>query len=84
MITRFALPGRVVCGLVWNMGREKNTHYLEKALDRILDGFAGKLLEVSVGTGVLTMPVYKTLPQAGITCPDRSPTYDFSTLPVCS
>ena len=84
MITCSTLPGRVVCGLVWNMGKGKNTRYLEKALSGIPDGFAGKLLEVPVGTGVLTMPVYKTLPQAGITCPDHSPTYGFSTLPVCS
>lgn len=73
MITCSTLPGRVVCGLVWNMGQEKNTRYLEKALDRIPDGFSGKLLEVPVGTGVLTMPVYKTLPQADITCLDYSP-----------
>ncbi len=48
------------------MGREKNTRYLEKALSGILDGFDGKLLEVPVGTGVLTIPVYRTLPQADI------------------
>ncbi len=73
MITCSTLPGRVVCGVVWNMDREKNTRYLEKALDRIPDGFSGKLLEVPVGTGVLTMPVYKTLPHADITCLDYSP-----------
>ena len=73
MITCSTLPGRVVCGVVWNMGREKNTRYLEKALSGIPDGFAGKLLEVPVGTGVLTMPVYKALPQADITCLDYSP-----------
>lgn len=73
MITCSTLPGRVICGLVWNMGKGKNTRYSEKALDRIPDGFSGKLLEVPVGTGVLTMPVYKTLPQADITCLDYSP-----------
>lgn len=73
MITCSTLPGRVVCGLVWNMGKGKNTRYLEKALSGIPDGFAGKLLEVPVGTGVLTMPVYKTLPQAEVTCLDYSP-----------
>lgn len=73
MITCSTLPGRVVCGLVWNMGKEKNTRYLEKALSGIPEGFSGKLLEVPVGTGVLTMPVYKTMPQADITCLDYSP-----------
>ena len=73
MITCSTLPGRIVCALVWNMGREKNTRCLERALSGIPDGFAGKLLEVPVGTGILTMPVYKTLPQADITCLDYSP-----------
>ena len=34
--------------------------------------FSGKLLEVPVGTGVLTMPVYWDLPNADITCLDYS------------
>ena len=32
----------------------------------------GKILEVPVGTGVLSMPVFKTLPNADITCLDYS------------
>lgn len=72
MITCSTLSGRAVCGLVWNMDREKNTRYLEKALSGIPEGFAGRMLEVPVGTGVLTMPVYKTLPKADITCLDYS------------
>lgn len=31
------------------------------------------MLEVPVGTGVLTMPVYEALPDADITCLDYSP-----------
>jgi ubiquinone/menaquinone biosynthesis C-methylase UbiE len=46
---------------------------MEKALAGIPEHFAGKLLEVPVGTGVLTMPVYATLPKADITCLDYSP-----------
>lgn len=72
MITCSTLLGRIVCGLVWNMGQKKNQFYLEKALSGIPDGFSGKLLEVPVGTGVLTMPVYKTLSHADITCLDYS------------
>ncbi len=34
--------------------------------------FSGKLLEVPVGTGILTMPLYRTLPEADITCLDYS------------
>ncbi len=73
MITCSTLPGRMVCGLIWNMGREKNAQYLEKALSGIPDGYDLKLLEVPVGTGVLTMPVYQTLPHAEIICLDYSP-----------
>mgnify|MGYP006883342694 CR=1 FL=1 len=68
MITCSTLSGRVVCGLVWNMDREKNHRYLEKALSGIPDGFSGKLPEVPVGTGVLSIPAYQTLPRAEITC----------------
>lgn len=73
MITCSTLPGKAVCRLVWNMNRETNTRYLNQALSGIPEDFSGKLLEVPVGTGVLTMPVYKTLPRADITCLDYSP-----------
>ena len=51
----------------------KNYAYLERALSDVPEGFGGKLLEVPVGTGVLTMPVYRGLPDADITCLDYSP-----------
>ena len=73
MMTCSTVLGRAVCHLVWNMDREKNLAYLEKALSGIPEGFGGKLLEVPVGTGVLTMPVYRELPGADITCLDYSP-----------
>lgn len=73
MITCSTLPGKAVCRLVWNMGKEENERYLERALSGIPENFSGNLLEVPVGTGVLTMPVYRTLPKADITCLDYSP-----------
>ncbi len=72
MMTYSTLPGKAVCRLVWNMDGEKNLEYLTRALSGIPEDFAGKLLEVPVGTGVLTMPVYKELPEAEITCLDYS------------
>ena len=72
MITCSTLPGRAVCKVVWNMGQDENTRYLELAMASIPDDFRGNMLEVPVGTGVLTMPVYKTLPDAEITCLDYS------------
>ena len=73
MITCSTLPGKAVCALVWSMNKEKNDRYLELALSTIPEDFSGKLLEVPVGTGVLTMPVYRTLPKADVTCLDYSP-----------
>ena len=39
------------------MNKAENDDYLEKALSGIPENFSGKLLEVPVGTGILTMPV---------------------------
>ena len=72
MMTYSTLPGKAICRLVWNMDGEKNLRYLEWALSGVPGGFKGKLLEVPVGTGVLSMPVYKELPEADITCLDYS------------
>ena len=72
MITCSTIPGKAVCKVVWNMGVEENTRYLELTMAGIPEDFSGKMLEVPVGTGVLTMPVYKTLPNADITCLDYS------------
>ena len=72
MITCSTLSGRAVCKAVWNMDQETNARYLNLALSGIPDDFSGKMLEVPVGTGVLTMPVYRNLPNARITCLDYS------------
>lgn len=73
MITCSTLSGKAVCRLVWDMNKAECDAYLERALSGVHDDFSGKLLEVPVGTGILTMPVYQTLPQANITCLDYSP-----------
>ena len=72
MITCSTLSGKAVCKLVWNMDRETNTRYLERSLSGLPEDFSGRLLEVPVGTGVLTMPIYQGLPHADITCLDYS------------
>jgi len=69
MITCSTLSGKAVCRLVWDMNKAENDAYLEKALSGIPEHFSGKLL----GTGILTMPVYQTMPEADITCLDYSP-----------
>ena len=70
MITCSTLRGKAVCRLVWAMNKAENDAYLEKALSGIPQHFSGKLLEVPVGTGILTIPVYQTMPEAdGLVCP---------------
>ena len=50
MITCSTLPGKAVCGLVWNMDSRKNTRYLEMALSGIPEDFKGKLLDIITPT----------------------------------
>ena len=73
MITCSTFMGKIVSGLVWNLDKEKTQEYQEMVLSNIPENFGGKLLEVPVGTGVITMPMYRTLPEAEITCLDYSP-----------
>ena len=64
MITCSTLSGKAVCRLVWAMNKAENDAYLEKAMSGIPEHFSGKLLEVPVGTGILTMPVYRAMQEA--------------------
>ena len=54
------------------MTPEEALEYQARAFEAIPLDFKGSLLEVPVGTGVLSMPVWKTLPDANITCLDYS------------
>ncbi len=73
MITCSTFSGKAVCRVVWAMNRQECEDYLSKALSGIPEDFAGTMLEVPVGTGILTMPVYQTLPKANVKCLDYSP-----------
>lgn len=73
MITCSTAPGKAVCRAVWGMNKSECDEYLTHALSGIPANFSGQLLEVPVGTGVLTMPLYQNLPGADITCLDYSP-----------
>ncbi|MBQ9330693.1 MAG: methyltransferase domain-containing protein [Oscillibacter sp.] len=64
--------GRWVQRHVWRMDPEDAMAYQTGALAAIPAGFSGRLLEVPVGTGVLSMPVFRTLPEAEIVCLDYS------------
>ena len=72
MMTGTTFIGRCVDKLVWQMDQEDILEYQGRALSGIPASFSGKLLEVPVGTGVLSLPVFKTIPDADITCLDYS------------
>ena len=72
MMTCTTTLGTAISRAVWGIGPELNAAYLNCVFDAIPESFEGTLLEVPVGTGVLTMPLYQTLPQAQITCLDYS------------
>ena len=72
MMTGTTLPGRIIDRCVWCMSKDDLLEYQAGAFEMIPADFSGKLLEVPVGTGVLSMPVWKFLPGADITCLDYS------------
>ena len=72
MITCTSFLGTLVSRVVWSIGPEENLKYIDMALSGIPEGFAGRMLEVPIGTGALTIPFYKALKNADITCLDYS------------
>lgn len=72
VVSYSTFPGKIMNRLMWGFNRQTNDRWLNGATDGIPEDFSGKLLEVPVGTGVLTMPIYRTLPKAEITCLDYS------------
>ena len=72
MMTGTSFFGRIILKNVWCMTKEDALEYQAAAFEAIPKDFSGSLLEVPVGTGVLSMPVWKTLPDAEITCLDYS------------
>ena len=72
IITRTTLLGKLMDSLIWGLDAPLAAKWIDDALSPIPSDFSGRLLEVPVGTGVLTMPVYRNLPNAGITCLDYS------------
>ena len=70
IITRSTLLGKVMDSVIWGLDAKLAAKWIDDALSPIPPDFSGSLLEVPVGTGVLTMPLYRSLPQARCTCLD--------------
>ena len=72
IITRSTLIGKIMDSVIWGLDEKLAAKWVNDALAPIPENFSGKLLEVPVGTGVITMPVFKTQDKAEITCLDYS------------
>ena len=64
--------GRLAMRWFWQMDDRVYRQYLTQAFAGIPMDFSGRLLEIPVGTGVLSLPIYQALPKARITCCDYS------------
>ena len=72
VITGTGFFGSLVSNIVWKMDKNKDLEYQKLATQAISEDFSGRMLEVPVGTGILTMPIYRKLKNADITCLDYS------------
>ncbi|MBQ8995179.1 MAG: class I SAM-dependent methyltransferase [Oscillospiraceae bacterium] len=72
MMTASTFIGRAICKTVWDMSPDDVLEYQARVFETLPADFSGRLLEVPVGTGVLSVPVWKTMPNADITCLDYS------------
>ena len=73
MITCSTLLGRAVCSLVWEMGRAETQDYLCAFFN---DTATTEIYTLSLHDAlpiILTMPLYREMPEAEITCLDYSP-----------
>ena len=66
------VSGRWLLKHIWQMRPEDALEYPAWVFSSIPGDFSGRLLEVPVGTGVLSLPVWATLDQSDITCLDYS------------
>ena len=72
MMTNADLPARLALKLFWGLDAQSYRKFLAQAFAGVPKNFSGRLLEVPVGTGVLSLPVYKNLDGAEIFCVDYS------------
>lgn len=72
MMTSADIPARLALRVFWGLDGESYQKFLSQAFMGLQANFSGRLLEVPVGTGVLSLPRYKKLVGAEIFCLDYS------------
>lgn len=72
MITNSSFFGRLAMKIFWGLSDENYKKFLNCALAGIPPNFSGTLLEIPVGTGAISLPVYKNISAEKIICVDYS------------
>ena len=72
MLTNADLPARLALKFFWGLDEAAYQKFLAQAFAGVPENFSGRLLEVPVGTGVLSLPVYENLNGTEIFCLDYS------------
>ena len=72
MMTNADLPSRLALKFFWGLDTAAHEKFLAQAFAGVPKNFCGRLLEVPVGTGVLSLPIYQKLTGAEIFCVDLS------------
>lgn len=72
MMTNADLPARLALKIFWGLDTSNYEKFLTQAFAGLPKNFSGRLLEVPVGTGVLSLPVYQQFNGAEIFCVDLS------------
>ncbi len=72
MMTNADLPARLALKIFWGLDTSNYEKFLTQAFAGLPKNFSGRLLEVPVGTGVLSLPVYQKFNGAEIFCVDLS------------
>lgn len=72
MMTGSSLLGKFALRFFWGLSDKDYRAFLRQAYAGVSRDFSGRLLEVPIGTGVLSLPLYKDLPASEIVCVDYS------------
>jgi ubiquinone/menaquinone biosynthesis C-methylase UbiE len=72
MMTHSSYLGSFVDYIVWGYSKSDSDLINGRVLSYISENFSGKLLDVPVGTGILTIPFYSLIANADINCLDYS------------
>lgn len=72
MMTNSSFLGRFTMKYFWQLSDEKYLDFISQAFAGIPENFRGRLLEIPIGTGILSKLIYKNLSEAEIIGVDYS------------